>query len=128
MSGKCTGCGKPVGGVLGAYSKKLVYGEVCLTCNKKLSGIAGYQLLQPEQIRDIVHNRVSPQSVSVSQPGAPPVYQAASQPDPYPYPQQSSSKSSSATPDEIRKYKQLMDEGFITPEEYEAVKRRLLGL
>ena len=45
--------------------------------------------------------------------------------------QQTSAASSSTTPsvaDEIRKYKELLDQGAITAEEYEMKKRQLLGL
>ena len=40
----------------------------------------------------------------------------------------SSESSSSSAADEIRKYKQLLDEGIITQEEFEQKKKQLLGL
>lgn len=37
-------------------------------------------------------------------------------------------ENSTSSADEIRKFKELLDEGMITQEEYEAKKKQLLGL
>ena len=37
-------------------------------------------------------------------------------------------ESSPSVPDEIRKYKELMDEGILTEEEFTAKKKQLLGI
>ena len=113
MGNKCIGCGKPMGGMLGAYGVRLLYGEVCLTCNKKLNVIPNYQFLTPSQMKDILSGELKKEDVKVSSnfvsPGDAP-------------PNQSSSA------DEIRKYKGLLDEGIITQEEFEAVKKRIMNI
>ena len=59
-----------------------------------------------------------------SAPAAAPVYQPPVQPSPRP---QSAPVFQDAA-DEIRKYKELLDMGAITQEEFDAMKKRLLGL
>ncbi|MCL2334103.1 MAG: SHOCT domain-containing protein [Candidatus Methanoplasma sp.] len=118
MASKCIGCGKPIGGVLGAYGTKLFYGEVCLSCNKKLKDITGYQYLTPTQVNDIISNRVQKQDVKVESPFFNSGSSGTNDPG--------ANKASSA--DEIRKYKELLDEGIITQEEFDIAKKRLLGL
>ncbi|MDR3075417.1 MAG: SHOCT domain-containing protein [Candidatus Methanoplasma sp.] len=108
----CLGCGKPLGGFLDAYSSKLMYGEVCLTCNKKLASIPNYQFLRPEQINDIIKGKVKKSEVNPSP-------QFFSGPD-------QSKKQSPA--EEIRQYKELLDDGIITKEEFDAVKKRIMNL
>ncbi|MDR2865842.1 MAG: SHOCT domain-containing protein, partial [Methanomassiliicoccaceae archaeon] len=109
----CIGCGKATGAPFGAYTVKLLYGEVCLTCNKKLNDIPSYQYLTPAQIKDVISGRVQKSSVRASTQFAP---------------QDESPSTQASSADEIRKYKELMDDGIITREEFEAVKKRLLGL
>ena len=122
MASTCIGCGKPIGGVLGAYGVKLFYGEVCLTCNKRLKDITGYQYLTPTQINDIISNRVQKQDVKVESPffNSQAGSGQANMNDP--------GTNTNSPADEIRKYKELLDEGIITQEEFDAVKKRLLGL
>jgi len=125
MATNCIGCGKPIGGVFGAYSVKLLYGEVCLTCNKKLKVVPSYQYLTPVQIKDIINHKVDPRDVQ-----APNFFV---QPEQLMNPGHSSAQPSDAhakqsAPDEIRKYKQLYDEGIISKEEFEAVKKKLMGV
>lgn len=43
-------------------------------------------------------------------------------------PENAEAESAGSTADEIRKFKALMDDGIITPEEFEAKKKQLLGL
>ena len=112
MGKTCIGCGKTTGGVLGAYTVKLLYGEVCLTCNKKLNTIPNYQFLTPTQIKDVISGNVKKEDIKApshfTHPGSAPAQQ---------------------TPvEEIRQYKALLDEGIITQEEFDTVKRRILGL
>ncbi len=57
-----------------------------------------------------------------------PVSAPASAPAPAPTPAPAVDPAVSNTIDELRKYKQLMDAGFITQEEYEFKKRQLLGI
>ena len=124
MATNCIGCGKPIGGVFGAYSVKLLYGEVCLTCNKKLKVVPSYQYLTPVQIKDIINHKVDPRDVQAPnffvQPG-----QTA---DPGASHQTTDAHAKHSAPEEIRKYKQLYDEGIITREEFEAVKKKLMGV
>jgi len=112
MGKSCLGCGKAMGGIVGAYGVRLLYGEVCLTCNKKLSSIPNNQFLTPTQIKDIISGRVNKEDVKVSSnfvgPGDAP------------------SKLSAA--EEIRQHKELLDDGIITQEEFDAVKKRLLNI
>jgi hypothetical protein len=118
MASNCIGCGKSTGGVFGAYSVNLLYGEVCLTCNKKLKVIPGHQFLTPDQIVGVISGSLNPGDVSalgVAQPGGQNDYSQAPQREP-------------TAADEIRKYKELLDEGIITQSEFDAVKKRLLGL
>lgn len=42
--------------------------------------------------------------------------------------QEKTEAESAGAADEIRKFKALMDDGIITPEEFEAKKKQLLGL
>jgi hypothetical protein len=118
MGKLCLGCGKAMGGLIGAYGVKLLYGEVCLTCNKKLSVIPNSQFLTPTQIKDVISGRVRKEDVKVSSNFA--------------HPGEASMGSASAgkmTPvEEIRGYKAMLDDGLITQEEYEVLKKRLLGL
>jgi hypothetical protein len=119
MGKPCLGCGKAMGGLIGAYGVKLLYGEVCLTCNKKLNVIPNHQFLTPTQIKDIISGRVKKEDVKISSNFA--------------YPGESSPASEPAgkqmTPvEEIRGYKAMLDEGIITQEEFEVLKKRLLGL
>jgi len=113
MGKNCLGCGKALGGIVGAYSVRLLYGEVCLTCNKKLGSIPNNQFLTPTQIKDIIGGRVNKEDVKVSS-------NFASPGDDVP------SKQSPA--EEIRQYKGLLDDGIITQEEFDAVKKRLLNI
>ena len=110
MGKTCTGCGKAVGGLVGAFSVKLFYGEVCLTCNKKLSVIPNHQYLSPDQIKDVISGRVRKDEVRPST-----------------QPQTFGGSSAQPSPaEEIRKFKGLLDDGIITQEEFEAKKRQLL--
>jgi hypothetical protein len=118
MASTCIGCGKQIGGVLGAYGVKLFYGEVCLTCNKRLKNIMGYQYLKPEQVSDIISGRVKKEDVKVESPFANSGQANTNDPG----------TNTSSPADEIRKYKELLDEGIITQDEFDAVKKRLLGL
>jgi len=102
-----------MGGVLGAYGVKLFYGDVCLTCNKKLSPIPNSQFLTPTQIKDVISGRVSADEVEVS--------------TTFGGPSDAHSKHSS-TVEEIRQYKELLDEGIITQEEFDSVKKRLMNI
>jgi len=113
MGSTCLGCGKTIGGVLGAYGKKLLYGEVCLTCYKKLSTIPNNQFLTPTQIKDVISGRVEKEDVKAS--------------SVFVDPGESSTKHTS-TVEEIREYKELLDEGIITQEEFDAVKKRLMNI
>jgi len=102
-----------MGGLLGAYGVRLLYGEVCLTCNKSLNVIPNYQYLTPAQMKDIISGKVQKEDVRVSQNLAAPGDALPGQQSPF---------------DEIRRYKELLDEGIITQEEFETVKKRLLNL
>jgi hypothetical protein len=117
MGKTCLGCGKAMGGLIGAYGVKYLYGEVCLTCNKKLSVIPNSQFMTPTQIKDVISGRVRKEDVKVSSnfsyPGDGAAAPAAAKQSPV---------------DEIRGYKQMLDEGLITEEEYEVLRKRLLGL
>ncbi|MCL1978933.1 MAG: SHOCT domain-containing protein [Methanomassiliicoccaceae archaeon] len=112
MGKKCIGCGKAMGGLLGAYGVRLLYGEVCLTCNKKLNIIPSYQYLTPDQIKDVISGRVQKGDVvppsQITHPGSGSARQATSA-------------------EQIRQYKELLDDGIITQEEYEEKKRQLLN-
>jgi len=114
MGKTCIGCGKTVGGLIGAYSVKLMYGEVCLTCNKKLNSIPGYQFLTPSQICDVISGRVKPYEVKA--------------PAGFVNPIESSPSRQPSPPEEIKKYKELLDEGVISQEEFDAVKKRLMNI
>lgn len=103
---------------MGAYSVKLYYGEVCLTCNKGVKDIAGYQYLTPAQIGDIVSNKVRKQDVRVESPFINSAQACAGE----------RGENTSSPADEIRKYKLLLDDGIISQEEFDIVKKRLLGL
>lgn len=98
-----------------AYGVKVMSGQVCLTCKGKLESIPSYQFLTPTQIRDVIAGRLSHEEAAkeVSQKfaGAPaqPVAAAPS------------------AADEIRQFKSLLDEGIITPEEFEQAKSRILN-
>jgi len=113
MGKTCIGCGKSTGGVLGAYTVRLLYGEVCLTCNKKLNSIPNHQYLTPTQIKDIISGRVNKEDVKISSNFVTPGDTPSRQPSPA---------------EEIREYKELLDDGIITQEEFEGVKKRILNL
>jgi hypothetical protein len=113
MGKKCLGCGKALGGMIGAYSVRLLYGEVCLTCNKKLNVIPNYQYLTPTQMKDIISGTVKKEDVKVSSNFVTPGEHTSKQPSPA---------------EEIRQYKELLDEGIITQEEFETVKKRLMNI
>jgi len=113
MGTTCLGCGKAIGGVLGAYGKRLLYGEVCLTCYKKLGTIPNNNFLTPTQIKDVISGRVNKEDVKVS--------------TSFVEPGEASTNNKSAV-EEIREYKALLDEGIITQEEFETVKRRLMNI
>lgn len=115
MGKTCLGCGKPMGGIIGAYGVRVLYGEVCLTCNKKLNVIPSYQYLTPSQIKDVISGRVSKADVRAQ------AHIASSD--------AGHSKPASLSPaEEIRQYKELYDDGIISHEEFEAVKKRLLNI
>jgi len=113
MGATCIGCGKATGGVLGAYTVKLFYGEVCLTCKKKLAPIQGYQYLTPTQISDVIGGRVRACDVKP--------------PNNFGGPGEAAPRQLSPA-EEIRQYKELLDDGLITQEEFDAVKKRILNL
>jgi len=113
MGNKCLACGKPMGGMFGAYGVRLLYGEVCLTCNKKLNVIPNYQFLTPTQMKDIISGNLKKEDVKVSSNFTGPGDTPTNQP---------------SQADEIREYKKLMDDGIITQEEFEAVKKRIMNL
>ncbi|MCL2295637.1 MAG: SHOCT domain-containing protein [Methanomassiliicoccaceae archaeon] len=113
MAKTCLGCGKAMGGMLGAYGVKLLYGEVCLTCNKKLNSIPNHQFMTPTQIKDVIGGRVKKEDVRVSSNFTGPGDAVTKQASPA---------------EEIRQYKELLDEGIITQEEFDAVKKRLMNL
>jgi hypothetical protein len=113
MGKTCIGCGKAMGGVIGAYGVKLLYGEVCLTCNKKLNSIPNYQFLTPTQIKDVITGKVKKEDVRISCDFSRPGDAVAKPPSPA---------------EEIRQYKELLDDGIITREEFEAVKKRLMNI
>ncbi|MDR1691098.1 MAG: SHOCT domain-containing protein [Candidatus Methanoplasma sp.] len=94
---------------------KIFYGEVCLTCNKKIDSIPDHQFLTPDQIKDIVSGKVLPSDIKASPRFASPAVESAP-------------RTSASAIDEIRQYKGLLDEGIITQEEFDALKKRLLGL
>ena len=54
--------------------------------------------------------------------------QPAPNPEPAPAPGPAPAASGTSAADEIRKYKELLDEGIITQEEFDAKKKQLLGL
>jgi len=114
MGKSCIGCGKAMGGLLGAYGVKILYGEVCLTCNKKLNTIQGYQYLTPTQVRDVISGRVQKHEVRV--------------PSQFVHPSDASPTKQLSSADEIRKYKALLDDGVISQEEFDAVKKRLMNI
>lgn len=115
---KCIGCGKTVGGLLGGFNVKIMSGQMCLTCKGKVSAIPSYHLLSAEQIRDVIAGKLAPidAETAVQQrfPGNSPTVK-----------QEVSSSTSSA--DEIRKLKELYDEGIITSEEFQQAKARELN-
>ena len=118
MGKTCLGCGKAMGGLIGAYGVKLLYGEVCLTCNKKLNMIPNHQFLTPTQIKDIISGRVRKEDVKISSNFAHPGDAPASAP-----------AAPKQTPvEEIRGYKTMLDEGLISQEEFDVLRKRLLGL
>ena len=102
-----------MGGLIGAYGVRLLYGEVCLSCNKKLNVIPNYQYLTPTQMKDVMSGKVSMAEVKPQTHLSHPEGPAPSQTPPA---------------EEIRQYKQLLDEGIISQEEFEAVKRRLMNI
>ena len=112
MGKTCLGCGKPIGGMIGAFSVRLFYGEVCLTCNKKLSSIPNSNFLTPAQITDVISGKASKEDIVASSDFT----ESSSM---------TSKKKSSA--EEIREYKGLLDDGIITQEEFETVKKRLMN-
>jgi len=117
MGKPCLGCGKAMGGLIGAYGVKLLYGEVCLTCNKKLNVIPNHQFMTPTQIKDVISGRVKKEDVKISSNFG----FGESSPAPAPAAKQN-------PVDEVRGYKQMLDEGLITQEEYEVLRKRVLGL
>ncbi|MCL2149001.1 MAG: SHOCT domain-containing protein [Methanomassiliicoccaceae archaeon] len=113
MGKTCLGCGKAIGGVIGAYSVKLLYGEVCLTCNKKLNSVPNHNFLTPPQIRDIISGRVQKEDVKVS--------------SSFVHPGDAAPQEQQLSPaDEVRRYKGLLDDEIITEEEFHEVKRHLM--
>ncbi|MDR2698795.1 MAG: SHOCT domain-containing protein [Candidatus Methanoplasma sp.] len=102
-----------MGGLLGAYGVKILYGEVCLTCNKKLNTIQGYQYLTPNQIRDVISGRVQKHEIKA--------------PSQFVHPSDAPSSKQLSPAEEIRKYKELLDDGIISQDEFDTVKRRLLS-
>ncbi|MCL1811175.1 MAG: SHOCT domain-containing protein [Methanomassiliicoccaceae archaeon] len=115
MGKSCIGCGKAMGGMLGAYGVKLLYGEVCLTCNKKLSRIPSHEFLTPTQIKDVISGRVQPGDVRVA--------------TEFVHPGGGGTQTKQMSPaEEIRQYKELLDEGVITQEEFDTVKKRLMQI
>lgn len=154
---RCIGCNKSLGGVLDGFGTRLMAGDVCLTCKKKIKVIPGYQLLSAQQIRDIVEGKMLP-----TDPGAvpmPPQQQYAntySEPRAYITPsydpvqsvptqtmppqgapmQQPSSPTmiplmvpaAASIADELREYKALLDDGTLSEDEFKEIKRRLLNL
>ena len=112
MGKTCIGCGKAMGGMLGAYGVRLLYGEVCLTCNKKINSIPNHQFMTPNQVKDVISGALKKEDVKVSSNFGEPV---------------SASHQKSAA-EEIREYKELLDDGIITQEEFDTVKKRLLNI
>jgi hypothetical protein len=102
-----------MGGMFGAYGVRLLYGEVCLTCNKKVNMIPSYQFLTPNQIKDVISGRVNASDVKP--------------PSQFVNPGEAPASHRSGT-EELREYKGLLDDGIITQEEFEALKKRILNL
>lgn len=117
MGKTCIGCGKAVGGMFGAFSNKVLYGDICITCTRKLSMIPGYQTLTPGQINSVVRGNVKPSEVmpAIS----------------YAHFGEAHAKKAPAkeqTPiEEVQRWKGLLDEGALSQEEFDAVKRLLLS-
>ena len=99
----CMGCGKSLGGVFDGFGVKLMYGQICLSCKSKVQGVPGYQALTSEQMRAAARGEyIIPQATAQVRPPAP--------------------------DEELRKYKQLLDEGIIDEEEFAVLKKRILDL
>lgn len=125
-------------------------GEICLSCKKKLQMIPNYQYLTAQQINDVINGNATPQEVStVMTPMAsyaPNTYvpiQAPSSQGDYvcsssglsasPSVQTSQSSGSfvpnaSSVIDELKQYKELLDQDIINDEEFAQIKKRLLNL
>lgn len=107
---KCLGCGKSLGGVFDGFGTRVIYGQLCLTCNKTLQGIPNYQSLTPDQMKAYIEKGTIPEAAAAK----PAVSSAGS--------------SLSSVSDEIRSAKQMLDEGLITQEEFDLLKKRLLNI
>ena len=110
---KCLGCGKSLGGVLDGFRSRIMAGDVCLSCKKKIETVPNYQYLSQDQIKDLVNGVIRPDEAVVSM--SSPVMSASVAPV-------------DTVPEQIRQYKELCDDGIITMEEFEEKKRQLLGL
>lgn len=113
---KCVGCGKTVGGAIGAFGETLPAGSVCLTCRNKIRGALLYQFLSAEQIKSIIGGTLAVKDAR------PQVFSDLVRAE-----LQAQNLGYSAA-DEIAKYKKLLDDGAISVEEYEQQKKRLLAL
>jgi len=103
-------CNKPLGGLLGAFSEKLMTGEVCLSCRDKLKVMPNYQLISPEQAKAIKNKQMT-------------MIEVAEQIQR----KYGGSTANTTSPiEEIRQFKALLDEGLITEDEYEHAKNRIL--
>lgn len=107
---KCLGCGKSLGGVLDGFGSNVLYGQVCLSCKKKVQNMPNYQAFTADQMRAAVNG----EAVFTAPAQAPVNYMVQAQ--------------TPAPDEELRKYKQLLDEGLITSEEFEVLKKRVLNL
>ncbi|MDR1404286.1 MAG: SHOCT domain-containing protein [Candidatus Methanoplasma sp.] len=107
----CLGCGKPLGGFLDAYSTKLMYGEVCLTCKKKLASIQNHQFMTPEQISNVIKGKVQKSDIRISPNFTPSFAEQAKH---------------SSPAEEIRQCKELLDDGIITQAEFDKMKKRII--
>lgn len=93
-------------------------GSVCLTCKSKLERTPNYQFLEADQLKDLISGKLTSEEAAIS------VQRMLLN---------SSTTTQAAAPqakspaDEIREFKQLLDEGLITEEEYEQVKAKILS-
>lgn len=85
-----------------------------------------------EQFRQILDGTFEPKPLPAEEPEAPVVEEAESEMRPsrfeFPFKRKEKAAQEISVPDEIRRYKALLDDGIITEEEFTAKKTQLLGL